>query len=192
MHGSNRLGGNSLSDLLVFGKRAGEYAARYVDELGGRTGRRSPRSDVEAAAATALAAAGRRTRARTRTTLWHDLQTGDAGPGRHHPAQARARGVAQAAGRASRSAVGDRQARPAAASTTRAGTSRWTCATCSSCRSAPPRPRWSGRSRAVATPARTSRRWTRQWRQVNLVCSLDGDDVRIDRTSRCRRCATTC
>src|SRR5918911_120218 len=27
MHGSNRLGGNSLSDLLVFGKRAGEYAA---------------------------------------------------------------------------------------------------------------------------------------------------------------------
>jgi succinate dehydrogenase / fumarate reductase flavoprotein subunit len=28
MHGSNRLGGNSLSDLLVFGKRAGEYAAK--------------------------------------------------------------------------------------------------------------------------------------------------------------------
>lgn len=29
LHGANRLGGNSLSDLLVFGKRAGEYAARY-------------------------------------------------------------------------------------------------------------------------------------------------------------------
>ncbi|MEX2307416.1 MAG: fumarate reductase/succinate dehydrogenase flavoprotein subunit [Pirellulales bacterium] len=28
MHGANRLGGNSLSDLLVFGQRAGEYAAR--------------------------------------------------------------------------------------------------------------------------------------------------------------------
>jgi succinate dehydrogenase / fumarate reductase flavoprotein subunit len=28
-HGANRLGGNSLSDLLVFGKRAGEYAAKY-------------------------------------------------------------------------------------------------------------------------------------------------------------------
>ena len=27
LHGANRLGGNSLSDLLVFGKRAGEYAA---------------------------------------------------------------------------------------------------------------------------------------------------------------------
>ncbi|MET9258295.1 fumarate reductase/succinate dehydrogenase flavoprotein subunit [Streptomyces sp. NPDC003717] len=29
MHGSNRLGGNSLSDLLVFGRRAGRYAAEY-------------------------------------------------------------------------------------------------------------------------------------------------------------------
>jgi succinate dehydrogenase / fumarate reductase, flavoprotein subunit len=32
LHGANRLGGNSLSDLLVFGKRAGEYAARYASE----------------------------------------------------------------------------------------------------------------------------------------------------------------
>jgi succinate dehydrogenase / fumarate reductase flavoprotein subunit len=30
LHGANRLGGNSLSDLLVFGKRAGEYAARFA------------------------------------------------------------------------------------------------------------------------------------------------------------------
>jgi succinate dehydrogenase / fumarate reductase flavoprotein subunit len=29
MHGANRLGGNSLSDLLVFGRRAGEAAAAY-------------------------------------------------------------------------------------------------------------------------------------------------------------------
>jgi len=34
MHGSNRLGGNSLSDLLVFGARAGLGAAAYVDGLG--------------------------------------------------------------------------------------------------------------------------------------------------------------
>jgi succinate dehydrogenase / fumarate reductase flavoprotein subunit len=34
MHGANRLGGNSLSDLIVFGKRAGDYAASYVKELG--------------------------------------------------------------------------------------------------------------------------------------------------------------
>ncbi|MFD9796816.1 fumarate reductase/succinate dehydrogenase flavoprotein subunit [Streptomyces sp. NPDC059070] len=53
MHGSNRLGGNSLSDLLVFGRRAGLHAAEYatapdtarplVDE-----------SQVDAAAAEAL------------------------------------------------------------------------------------------------------------------------------------------
>jgi succinate dehydrogenase / fumarate reductase flavoprotein subunit len=30
LHGANRLGGNSLSDLLVFGKRAGEFAARHA------------------------------------------------------------------------------------------------------------------------------------------------------------------
>jgi succinate dehydrogenase / fumarate reductase flavoprotein subunit len=30
INGANRLGGNSLSDLVVFGKRAGEYAADYV------------------------------------------------------------------------------------------------------------------------------------------------------------------
>src|ERR1035438_8141540 len=30
LHGANRLGGNSLSDLIVFGQRAGEYAAKYA------------------------------------------------------------------------------------------------------------------------------------------------------------------
>ncbi len=30
LHGGNRLGGNSLSDLLVFGKRSGEYAAQHA------------------------------------------------------------------------------------------------------------------------------------------------------------------
>jgi succinate dehydrogenase / fumarate reductase, flavoprotein subunit len=32
LHGANRLGGNSLSDLLVFGKRAGQYAAAFAKE----------------------------------------------------------------------------------------------------------------------------------------------------------------
>ncbi len=32
INGANRLGGNSLSDLLVFGKRAGEFAARYAKD----------------------------------------------------------------------------------------------------------------------------------------------------------------
>src|SRR3989475_621378 len=30
INGANRLGGNSLSDLLVFGKRAGEFAAQFA------------------------------------------------------------------------------------------------------------------------------------------------------------------
>jgi succinate dehydrogenase / fumarate reductase flavoprotein subunit len=34
LHGANRLGGNSLSDLLVFGKRAGEHAAKFAKSNG--------------------------------------------------------------------------------------------------------------------------------------------------------------
>jgi succinate dehydrogenase / fumarate reductase, flavoprotein subunit len=48
MHGSNRLGGNSLSDLLVFGRRAGMGAVQYLDSLGER---RPTASDAELAAA---------------------------------------------------------------------------------------------------------------------------------------------
>jgi len=47
MHGSNRLGGNSLSDLLVFGRRAGEAAAAYASGLGSRPAVLD--SDVQAA-----------------------------------------------------------------------------------------------------------------------------------------------
>jgi succinate dehydrogenase / fumarate reductase flavoprotein subunit len=53
MHGANRLGGNSLGDLLVFGKRAGEYAASYAKELSGRPAISD--ADVDAAAAADLA-----------------------------------------------------------------------------------------------------------------------------------------
>ncbi|MDQ6782593.1 MAG: fumarate reductase/succinate dehydrogenase flavoprotein subunit [Actinomycetota bacterium] len=54
MHGSNRLGGNSLGDLLVFGKRAGEHAAAYAAGLG--TDRPAIRDeDVTASSKLALA-----------------------------------------------------------------------------------------------------------------------------------------
>jgi succinate dehydrogenase / fumarate reductase flavoprotein subunit len=73
MHGSNRLGGNSLSDLLVFGKRAGEHAARYVDSLG--ASRPSvAKSDVDAAIETALGPL-ERTDGENPYDVWHDLQT---------------------------------------------------------------------------------------------------------------------
>jgi succinate dehydrogenase / fumarate reductase flavoprotein subunit len=52
MHGSNRLGGNSLSDLLVFGKRAGDSAAAYV---AGLSGERPSLTDAELTTAGELA-----------------------------------------------------------------------------------------------------------------------------------------
>ncbi|WP_416956290.1 fumarate reductase/succinate dehydrogenase flavoprotein subunit [Nocardioides sp. T5] len=75
MHGSNRLGGNSLSDLLVFGKRAGESAAAYAT-----TGERQAvaEADVKAAQADALApfdvAAGPGGGGENPYTIQHDLQ----------------------------------------------------------------------------------------------------------------------
>ncbi|MFG1809281.1 fumarate reductase/succinate dehydrogenase flavoprotein subunit [Streptomyces sp. NPDC049040] len=53
MHGSNRLGGNSLSDLLVFGRRAGLYAAEYAAGLGDERPV-APQEQIDAAAAEAL------------------------------------------------------------------------------------------------------------------------------------------
>jgi len=50
MHGSNRLGGNSLSDLIVFGRRAGAGAAAYHDELGGALPVAPPAAIAEAEA----------------------------------------------------------------------------------------------------------------------------------------------
>jgi succinate dehydrogenase / fumarate reductase flavoprotein subunit len=52
INGANRLGGNSLSDLLVFGKRAGEYAANYARE---NSARALPADQIEAAARWTLA-----------------------------------------------------------------------------------------------------------------------------------------
>lgn len=52
MHGSNRLGGNSLSDLLVFGRRAGLGAADYVRALSSRPA--ASQDAVDAAAKQAL------------------------------------------------------------------------------------------------------------------------------------------
>ena len=72
MHGSNRLGGNSLSDLLVFGRRAGEAAAAYADGLAGSR----PTVDeaaVSAAEADALRPFGEEG-GENPYTIQHDLQ----------------------------------------------------------------------------------------------------------------------
>ncbi|MFE4250011.1 fumarate reductase/succinate dehydrogenase flavoprotein subunit [Streptomyces sp. NPDC056910] len=51
MHGSNRLGGNSLSDLLVFGRRAGQHAAEYAAGLDERPAIDADQVDTAAAEA---------------------------------------------------------------------------------------------------------------------------------------------
>lgn len=51
LHGANRLGGNSLSDLLVLGKRSGEYAAEFARENGEGT---VDNTEIESAANWAL------------------------------------------------------------------------------------------------------------------------------------------
>src|SRR6188768_1351624 len=52
LHGANRLGGNSLSDLIVFGKRAGEHAAAFAKQHGKAS---LDEQQIDRAAAKALA-----------------------------------------------------------------------------------------------------------------------------------------
>jgi len=71
MHGANRLGGNSLGDLLVFGKLAGEHAATYVTGLPARPA--VAEADVDAAGKAALAPFEREG-GENPYTVQHDLQ----------------------------------------------------------------------------------------------------------------------
>jgi succinate dehydrogenase / fumarate reductase flavoprotein subunit len=71
INGANRLGGNSLSDLIVFGKRAGEYAAVWA------RARRPPRLDegaIARAERTALEPFERGAAGENPYTVQHDLQ----------------------------------------------------------------------------------------------------------------------
>jgi succinate dehydrogenase / fumarate reductase flavoprotein subunit len=71
MHGSNRLGGNSLSDLLVFGRRAGAAATEHA---GRRAGRVELSDDVLADAARAALAPFEREGGENPYAVQHDLQ----------------------------------------------------------------------------------------------------------------------
>ena len=71
LNGANRLGGNSLSDLLVFGKRAGEYAAAFArDHRAGAI----DEDQVEAAARTALEPLDRQGSGEAPYQLQYELQ----------------------------------------------------------------------------------------------------------------------
>jgi succinate dehydrogenase / fumarate reductase flavoprotein subunit len=71
LHGANRLGGNSLSDLVVFGKRAGEYAAKFAkDKPAGKI----EQAQVEEAARRAVAPFERGAAGENPFTVQSDLQ----------------------------------------------------------------------------------------------------------------------
>jgi succinate dehydrogenase flavoprotein subunit len=174
MHGSNRLGGNSLSDLLVFGQRAGAYAAAYVDGLGARPAVTA--SDVEAAVDTALAPLSRDT-GESPYTLQQDLQAvmGDLV------------GIIRRRGELEDALVRLAELRERVAKVSAAGGRRYN-------------PGWHlaldlrnmlvvSECTAKAALEREESRGghTREdfpkmdpkWRKVNLVCSLDGEDIRL-------------
>ena len=176
MHGSNRLGGNSLSDLLVFGKRAGEHASAYIDALGKRP--KVTVGDVEAAVQTALAPL-ERTTGENPYTLQQDLQAvmGDLV------------GIIRREGELTDALKRLEELKRRVANVSSAGGRRYN-------------PGWHlaldlrnmlvvSQCTAKAALEREESRGghTREdhpamqpaWRQVNLVCALDGDDVVLER-----------
>jgi succinate dehydrogenase / fumarate reductase flavoprotein subunit len=71
LHGANRLGGNSLSDLLVFGKLAGEHAAEFAKAHGSA---RVDEGQIDAAVAKALQPFDRGAAGENPYAIQHDLQ----------------------------------------------------------------------------------------------------------------------
>jgi succinate dehydrogenase / fumarate reductase flavoprotein subunit len=71
LHGANRLGGNSLSDLIVFGKRAGEHAAHFAKMHGAGV---IDDQQVQAATARALAPFERGPSGENPYAVQHELQ----------------------------------------------------------------------------------------------------------------------
>ncbi|MEQ4303256.1 fumarate reductase/succinate dehydrogenase flavoprotein subunit [Plantactinospora sp. B6F1] len=175
MHGSNRLGGNSLSDLLVFGKRAGEHASSYAGGLPARP--KVSAADVEAAVDRALAPLEREG-GENPYTLQQDLQAvmGDLV------------GIIRRKGELEESLVKlaelrDRVTRVAVAGGRRYNPG-WHLAldlrnmlVVSECtaRAALEREESRGGHTREDFPSMAPR-----WRAVNLVCALDGDKVRLE------------
>ena len=180
IHGANRLGGNSLSDLLVFGKRAGEYAARFAQGATPPAG--STTAQVEAAARRALAPFERGGGARGPVPDPAGPAGDDAGPRRHRAPRGRDAAGARGAREAARSAPtrvrvpGNREYNPG-----------WHTAldlpnllTVSEADRALRRS--SARRAAAATSARTTRTRTRPAGKVNLVVRKGTDGaMQLDR-----------
>ena len=127
INGANRLGGNSLSDLLVFGKRAGEFAAKYAQGAtrAGHDSRRSGRGRGEVGARTVRPRSASESPFKVQQDL-QDMMQDLVGIVRKEDEMQRALdGLEKLRARAAK-VQGDR----ATASTTPAGTPRSTCTTC--------------------------------------------------------------
>jgi succinate dehydrogenase / fumarate reductase, flavoprotein subunit len=177
MHGSNRLGGNSLSDLLVFGKRAGEYAAGHASASVKRP--KVTAAMVNAAVETALAPLNRGDGGENPYTLHSELQqvmNDLVGIIRRKGELEESLGrLAELKERAKKVGVGGgRRYNPG-----------WHLAldlrnmlTVSECTAK------AALERAESRGGHTREDFPKMdpdWRRVNLVCSLDGDNVRLER-----------
>jgi succinate dehydrogenase / fumarate reductase flavoprotein subunit len=176
MHGANRLGGNSLSDLLVFGRRAGLNAAYAVDRL---------RTPPPTRPWHPLPRRGARTPTQCSTTSKRSCTTWSASSARPTRWSRRSRRSPACANERGRSAS------RAIASTTPGGTWRSTCTACSVSRSASlARPSNAPRVGA-ATPATTFRPPTTCGERSTCIAACTARRCRST-ASRSRSCPTTC
>ena len=188
MHGSNRLGGNSLSDLLVFGRRAGLGAADYVRAL---TDRPKVTDDaIEAATTLALEPFEPKANPENPYTLHAELQQSmNDLVGIIRKEEEIQEALAKLDELKRRYATSPSRA---AASSTRAGTWPSTCATCCWSASAWPRRRCSAPRAVAVTPATTIPKMDANWRNTLLVCRTVTDgDARSRRARRDRRAASS-
>ena len=174
MHGSNRLGGNSLSDLLVFGRRAGAGARRpYAPPLGGASGPTVGRRPTSSAAAAggARPRSARRDAGENPYTLHQELQQTMNDLVGIIRREGEMEEALEPAGRAAASGPAGPASR-GTGSSTRAGTSRSTCGTCCWSASASRGPRWSAQESRGGHTREDFPGMDRDWRRVNLLCRL--------------------
>ncbi len=127
INGANRLGGNSLSDLIVFGKRAGEYAAQFAKENGAGHDRQcADRSREQESALDAV-----RTR-RRRESVHDPARSAGNDAGRSSALSARGRNAARRSNGIEKSAraCGERFRHRATSTSIPAGIRRSICTTC--------------------------------------------------------------
>ena len=166
INGANRLGGNSLSDLIVFGKRAGEYAAASARKRGGRAAWTS--GVVERAMTASLAPFERGTAGENPYKVQQDLQETMQALVGHRAHGSRDAGGRWDSSRGFRERAAARGRGWAPRVQRRAGTRASTCGTCSTCRR-PSRARPSSGARAAAA---TSARTIPTRRRSSAACNI--------------------